>query len=404
MLLPHPVSQGLDDYTVEKWRLHFGSGSSRHRKIEEGIWRRTQDPRNALESGWRSSRDARRRIVHYRYCYDLTDEVPPRLAITDAYFFYSVSLPRAECETRYETLLRALVEGGWTSCKSGRDDLAFERGDLRCTLTQGTTHPRDIEAGRRLPDDYGFCDLRIFSSPVNEHQASLPWAVLAGGMRIKDKRGSPKFEEDLGLLRFLTPFHVEVGCGISVAAGVPPLHRLHELYGVTDRSKGRFIFSEADSGVADSLLSRPEHTFATLSEMRRAILRSEPSEAHWLLRRLFESGALLQPIFTNNFDGLLERVGLREHYLRRYDESVPDVSFDPRARALLVIGSHADRRRVQARARGAGLQVVFCDPEKFEEVDGQITPYPVEGAQDIDLLCRLSANEGLTRLLHSWEE
>jgi hypothetical protein len=62
-----------------------------------------------------------------------------------------------------------------------------------------------------------------------------PWDVLAGGMRIKDRRGNPTIVEDLSALADYLPFQVEVGCGTSVEAGIPPLHRLHEIYRVTAR-------------------------------------------------------------------------------------------------------------------------------------------------------------------------
>jgi hypothetical protein len=103
------------------------------------------------------------------------------------------------------------------------------------------------------------------------------------------------------------------------------------------------------------------------------------------------------PVMTNNFDGLAHRVGLTQHFLRRYDENVPDVEFSPDAKSLLVIGSYADRRRVQARARARGLHVVYLDPEGYW-VDGHFFDYPLEGPRDGDLVCCRTASEGLAGL------
>ena len=132
-----------------------------------------------------------------------------------------------------------------------------------------------------------------------------------------------------------------------------------------------------------------------LVEMFRACFLAEPSPGHLALRQLVEAGALVGPVITNNFDGLAARVGLPECYVRRYDQQVPDVPFLPEARALLVVGSHADRRKVQDRARQRGLPVFFVDPEGFREGDAFV-PYLVEGAREGDRICRREAGELLT--------
>ena len=91
-------------------------------------------------------------------------------------------------------------------------------------------------------------------------------------------------------------------------------------------------------------------------------------------------GHLIGPVITNNFDVLAARAGLTEYCVRRYDEIIPDVPLLPGARALLVVGSHADRRAVQARARAAGKKIFYLDPEGFR-ADGTFQPYPLESPQ-----------------------
>ncbi|WP_439080518.1 hypothetical protein [Streptomyces sp. WL006] len=84
---------------------------------------------------------------------------------------------------------------------------------------------------------------------------------------------------------------------------------------------------------------------------------------------------------------------------RRYDQAVPDVEWVDGAQALLVVGLHADRRKVQARARARGMQVVYLDPEGFWR-HGQFMPYPLEGPQDGDLVCRATTAEALPALVN----
>lgn len=83
--------------------------------------------------------------------------------------------------------------------------------------------------------------------------------------------------------------------------------------------------------------------------------------------------------------------------MRRYDQKIPPVTFDPRAKALLVIGLHADRRAVQARARERGMRVFYVDPEGLEE-NSVFKEYPIEGARDEDVIVRQGAIKALGRL------
>ncbi len=403
MDLPLALAPELSQKEARRWQEHFAvPDAERERIIEEGLWRRTQELSNASESGWRTNADAKRRLLHYRYQFDLLDGHPIRLAIKDIYVFFSLALPVTELRPQIASVLHALNVGRWvttltSSMPSGAS--IYRRGDLICLVTCGKSHPVDVAVERTFPPKYGYMDVTIQTGRAPRARTDLPWQVLAGGMRKYDTRGAPQFVDDLRALSRLQPFHVELGCGISLAAGIPPLHRLHELYGVTDVRNGRFIFSEPDGGVLAAMLADPEQSFAERAVMFRSCLCAVPTPAHRALRSLRDAGALLEPIFTNNFDGLASRVGLRERYLRRYDEKVPEVAFDHSSRALLVIGSHADRRKVQNRARLAGLQVVFCDPECFIEADGNVRDYLIEGAQDGDLICRRDASDALPSLV-----
>lgn len=360
------------------------------------MWLRTQEPANADQSGWRSAQDARRRVLHYRYRFDLERlGMGVCLALTDLYLYHSVAYPKAELVMHHEVVENALARGGWRHNATG----VWARGDLRCTVVAHETHPQDVRLDRKLSPRYAALDVWVISTGFAADPATrnLPWEVLAGGMRVIDRRGNPIEIADLAALADYLPFQTEVGCGMSIEAGIPPLHRLHEIYRVTNGTSGTFVLDPVQDVFLPDLLTEPEGVLPELTEMFRACFLAEPTPAHNALRALADAGHLVGPVITNNFDGLAARSGLDEWYVRRYDQRVPFVPFVPHSRSLLVVGSHADRRKVQARARARGMRLFFADPEGFWKGD-KFIDYPVEGAMDDDFLCRREASVVLPHL------
>lgn len=398
MKFPIPLRSDFSTEHEERWRRYYVQPSDRDRKREDGIWRRTQERWNAIESGWKHPSDRRRRIVYYTHEYDLQRRSgSAQLLLRNVYVYYSLSLPEQEIAPDVERVMDALKQGGWRLDARSNHAQQWCLGELACHLSYVSQHAEDLRAGRYLPSTYRTLDVTVRTQGFVPLAERLPWEVLAKGMRMKDTREQPTYVPDLSALVQLRPFHVELGCGASIEAGVPALHRLHDLYRVTDTDTGYFIFGGAQDDLLERLLLRPCSEFAMLGELFEASFVAEPTPAHQALLALREAGHLVGPVMTNNFDGLAHRVGLSEHFLRRYDEAIPDVEFSPAAKSLLVIGSHADRRRVQARARARGLQVVYLDPEGYW-VDGRFLDYPLEGPHDGDFVCRRTATEGLAGL------
>ncbi|MFC8716051.1 hypothetical protein [Kitasatospora sp. NPDC057198] len=207
----------------------------------------------------------------------------------------------------------------------------------------------------------------------------------------------------LAALAGLLPFQVKIGCGTSIEAGIPPLHFLHEVYRVTARKDNAltqshpFTMAPGDDLLVQEMLLDPAGKGESLVAMFRACFTAEPTAAHRAMRALQEAGAIVGPVITHNFDLLPARAGLAECFVRRYDQRVPEIELHPKAKALLVIGLHADRRWVQERARAAGTKVVFVDPEGLEE-NGVFKEYPIEGAQTGDVIVRQQAIPALERL------
>lgn len=94
----------------------------------------------------------------------------------------------------------------------------------------------------------------------------------------------------------------------------------------------------------------------------------------------------------------LRRYDTEPYFRTMKDSLLQEIDFDSRAKTLLVVGVHADRRLAQIRARELGLRVIFIDPERYVAPNGDIISYPVEAPQDFDLFVRMTAGEAMPRL------
>ncbi|MFF4384603.1 hypothetical protein [Kitasatospora sp. NPDC001547] len=402
MFFPYPVIEQLTPAQVESWERHFaGGGHERARNLEEGIWRRTQDPANAEQSGWSEDNQGRRRVVHYRYEYNLNHVFPvPRLVLDNLYLAVSFTAPAEEIAEYRQSIGQWLADGHWRD----KGDV-WAKGDLRFGLAEYDEHPQDERAGRATPEGFRSLDVTFITDEyaVPRTVRNLPWDVLRGGMRVKERRGNPSYAPDLSVLAELLPFQVEVGCGTSIEAGIPPLHFLHEVYRVTDRRDNALTQSHAftmrpgDDALVREMLVSADLKAPDLVAMFRSCFVARPTAAHRALKALHDAGALVGPVITHNFDTLSARAGLEECFVRRYDQKEPPVPLLPESKALLVIGLHADRRAVQKRARAEGKKIVFLDTEGLEE-NGVFKEYPVEGAREGDVVVRREAIPALTEL------
>ncbi|GGZ82028.1 hypothetical protein ACFOOM_22250 [Streptomyces echinoruber] len=404
MFLPHPVIDSLTPEQVRMWDAYFSpeAGGQRRPAIEEGIWRRTQDPANRELSGWTEDESGRRRVVHYRLHYGLDRTQPmERLVLEELYLYVSWLAPATEIAAHRRDLDQWLTDGRWKPT----DDGSWRRGDLHATITEHTIHPQDERADRDTPEGFTSVDVTIRSEDYTLTRAArnLPWDVLAGGMRVKEERGNPTYANDLtGLLDHL-PFVVEAGCGTSIEAGIPPLHWLHEVYRVTTRTGNdltqgyAFTLSPAADILIKEILTDTVRKVDDMVSMFRSVVLAEPTSAHRALKALHDAGHMVGPVATHNFDRLFARAGLQEAFMRRYDQRTPHMPFPDDAKALLVIGLHADRRQVQARARERGLPIFYLDPEGVTE-NGVYKPYLIEGAREGDVVVRSEATPALLHL------
>ncbi|MBV9022988.1 MAG: hypothetical protein JO362_04090 [Streptomycetaceae bacterium] len=196
---------------------------------------------------------------------------------------------------------------------------------------------------------------------------------------------------------------MEAGCGTSIEAGIPPLHWLHEVYRVTARAGNdltqgyAFTLAPASDILIKEILTDTQRKVDDMVSMFRSLVLAEPTSAHRALKALHDAGHMTGPVATHNFDRLFARAGLEEAFMRRYDQRTPHMPFPDDAKSLLVIGLHADRRAIQARARERGLKVFYLDTEGVTE-HGLHRPYLIEGAREGDVVVRCEATPALLRL------
>lgn len=400
---PFPITGKLSLEEINRWNRFYKKPiiHSRDSCFEEGLWRRTQNKENSESSGWKGSGDARRRMVHYEYRYNLVSDGArkiSRLAIEDLYLWWHVCMPNDEVLVYLEHFYASLQLCGWSRVY-GLDgyEQIFSFGDLYIRIFECSpeNNLHDKLSKRLFPHDYKYLEVTFFSADNYKSKEFLgkPWKILETGIRTKDVRGNPSVNPWNRIQEFF-PAQFELGWGPSIEAGIPPLNYLHDVYNVTNSDTGNFVFGPYEDRLVANFISDPHSTILKLSEMYRRCFFAQRTNFYCTIREMFDKGLIVGPIITNNFDGLASRMGLRETFVRRYDEThvIPKIKFHPKAKSLFVVGSHADRRRIQHAARDEGLQVVYVDPEGY--CDGkEFTEYPLESPQDCDILFRVTANE-----------
>lgn len=405
MKFPFIVIPELTDRQLWRYHNHINSDASGwHRRWTESIWRRHQHPYNARLSGWTTPEDQKRRILHFYDEYGLEGR---SFVLRNAYLFMHVSLPEEHID-EYEAAIRAgLRDGEWntdgTEHSRGLRQERFRRGDLTLRLARCKHHPEDEKRSRQQPSGYQNLDLWLMTDAYNLPSGwdERPWKVFFEvGLRKTLQRETPTIITPEQIAEHL-PAQLELGCGPSIAAGIPHLSSLHRIYGVSLPDYG-FVFRAEQDGLL-KVLASPETKYAEMTDIYRACAVAEGTPFYEVVDDLMRRGLIVGTVITNNFDCLCADRGLPEISLRRYDWGpyYPRIKYDPRAKSLLVVGVHADRRLVQMRAREQGLKVVFVDPEQYVGPDGRVISYPVEAPQNEDFFVRATAEQALPQLHQS---
>lgn len=406
MNFPFVVIPELTPAQLYRYDQHFNSQESGwNRKWTESIWRRHQHASNAALSGWRDEGDARRRLIHF---YDQYGVNGRQFVLEKAYLSLNLTLPAGDVSEYRDCFSDRLRQGQWRCASSSRRQELWSRGDLVAQCEEFDLHPEDARRGKSLPRGYRHLEIRLqtreYAFP--DGLVARPWRwFYEVGMRDMLRPGRPRHVAPEEIIPYL-PAQIELGCGPSTEAGVPHLSNLHRIYSVS-RADFSFVFRVADDTLLN-LLADPESAYGRMTAIYKACMLAEPTRFYRCLRDLWQAGHFVGPVITNNFDCLCADLGLPEMSLRRYDTEAyfplyrdsqdRDLLFDPKARSLLVIGVHADRRMAQRRARELGMQIIYIDPERYLAPDGTAIPYPVESPQDEDLFIRMTAGEAMPRI------
>lgn len=375
---------------------------------EEGIWRRTQEKINAKDSGWKREEDKRRRMIHYEHTFDVLEKKGSyNFYLTEIYIWLHFCLPKKET-TEYLTGIAEIpsFKKWWKKIIFKKSLRIYKCGDLYFEIRRKKRHSRDIEMGRKFPSNYEILEFIVHTEKTKKGPSfqKKPWLVLGTGIRKRDKRGFPDISEKIEKILPYLPAQLEIGGGASIESGVYPLHFLHGIYSVSDKKK-KFIFNFSKDKFIHLLAENPLKSLENFGTMHKKIISSYPNIFYENLAFLHKKGFLVGPVITNNFDGFVRQAGLKELYVRCYDDNVNlKIKFDKNAKSLLVIGVHADRRHIQKLARNKGLKVIYIDTEGYRNENGSFSSYPMESPQNEDIVIRKSATEAIKELRKQAEQ
>jgi hypothetical protein len=392
MRSPFIVVPSLTAQQVEKWHRQFATDG---RDLAEGMWRRSHDAYTERVHG-STPGDRRRRLVHFLDRYEVVELAGSRhLAITESYVYVCSTLPGPDVREYWDRHRRLASRHGWFIEAWGETSFRATHGDYEITGALRDAHPHDLADGTVFPSGYQTVEVtfRSLSEAMEKATRESPWEVWRGSYHRPTPRESPRIVTDLSELLDYFPAHIELGGGPSIEAGIPPLNYFHHTYSAWSKSHGGFAFGATDT-LLERIITDLGGFLAEAAEPYKRCFLAQPTVFYETLAKLREMGLLIGPLINNNFDGLAKLAGFEELYVRRYRATTwrPNIQFDPRAKALLVVGLHSDRRGVRRLARARGLQVIIVDPEQCHD-DGVLIPYPLEDVATEDIVVNMGANQ-----------
>ena len=360
----------------------------------EGCWLRNQRPENAYKSGYIDNTTQRRRYVHFYDSYvDTVIDEKHHLVLAKYYLYVTNTLPSNEIEEYYEKILEALKIGGYNKTDENR---YLNKNDTEVIISRYKNHPRNTTS---FPDNYESIDIIVCNKGYDyTNIQDRMWKLSKKMYRMPDKRGNPTYVTDIKEILQYLPAQVEMGCGPSIDAKIPPLHDMHETYKVQDHVTGKFYFSQDDTLLFD-IISNEDKMRNVFAKVPIACLSAKLTKGYKEFGDLYKKGYFKGIVFNNNFDRLVKRMDIPEKILRIYnlEDYVAKCDFDPDVKSLICMGCHADRRKVQQQAREKGLKVIFIDPEGFYSKNG-FESYPIEGPRDEDIILKMTFEEAMNKL------
>lgn len=366
----------------------------------EGCWLRNQRVENAKKSGYIDETTVRRRYIHFYDSYDCDIENDKYyLALSKYYLYVTSTYPVEEIEEYYLRIQKALEIGNF---KEIEPNIYEKENGTQVQIFRYKVHPRNTES---FPENYESLDVVVCSKGYDYSAIQdRMWKLSKKMYRMPDKRGNPTYTTDVkDILKYL-PAQIEMGCGPSINANIPPLHEMHETYKVQNHISGKFYFGKEDTLICD-LISNEEKMREKFAYVPLACISAQLTEGYKDFGELYKKGYFKGTVFNNNFDRLVRRMDIPEHILRIYDidDYIADCNFESDVKSLICMGCHADRRQVQKQARKHNLKVIFIDPEGFYTKDG-FESYPIEGPQDDDIILKMTFEEAMKQLMEKIDE
>lgn len=348
--------------------------------IFEGVWFRSQNEVNRNQSLWTDDSCNRRRTIHFRHEFELVED---DFCMRSSYLYLSTRLPIEEYNDYVFKIKKSLNNNNYKE-----NNNVYQKDDIDIIIEEYDVHPME-----NYINNYKTVDITIKSSNIKDTKKyyNQLWNLQVKGIREKDKRGNPTYVNSFSDIEKYLPAQVELGCGPSIEAGIEPLYYLHEVYKVQRHSDGLFYFGSLDDLVLQ-VIEKDVEKYKEFSHILVSCIKAKPTKFHTAIKKLYDEKLLVGELFNNNFDHLLPRFDIKERLLRVYniDNYFPKVEFDENAKSLICIGTHADRRKIQAQAREKGLKIIYVDPEGFYSDNG-FEEYLIEGAKDDDIIIKLSA-------------
>lgn len=350
--------------------------------VFEGIWFRSQEEVNKNVSGYINNTTRNRRTIHYNHVFYVKDNY---LMVKSSYIYLSIRLNNNEYDKYLNDIINTLENNNYI-----KNNNIYIKDNLNIMINKYDKHPYD-----EIIDNYKTVDIVVKSDNLNNTDKlfNQVWNLQVKGIRERDTRGNPKYINDFNELKEYFPMAVELGCGPSIEAGVMPLYKLHEIYKVQRHSDGKFYFGTSDT-LIKQIIEKDNVKFDEFYEIVAECIKAKPTNFHYNLKKMYDKKLFTMNLFNNNFDRLCKRIGINENILRVYniENYFPKVIFDKDVKALLCIGTHADRRFIQRQARNQELKIIYVDPEGFN-TDNEFFKYEIEGAKDEDYILKMTASE-----------
>lgn len=350
--------------------------------VFEGIWFRSQEEVNKNVSGYIDNTTRNRRTIHYNHVFYVKDNY---LMVKSSYIYLSIRLNNNEYDKYLNDIINTLENNNYI-----KNNNIYIKDNLNIMINKYDKHPYD-----EIIDNYKTVDIIVKSDNLNNTDKlfNQVWNLQVKGIRERDTRGNPKYINDFNELKEYFPMAVELGCGPSIEAGIMPLYKLHEIYKVQRHNDGKFYFGTSDT-LIKQIIEKDNVKFDEFYEIIAECIKAKPTNFHYNLKKMYDKKLFTMNLFNNNFDRLCKRIGINENILRVYniENYFPKVIFDKDIKALLCIGTHADRRFIQRQARNQGLKIIYVDPEGFN-TDNEFFKYEIEGAKDEDYILKMTASE-----------